>query len=415
MESLLLGIDLGNYHSQISVYDERKGEIESISPYPLEDEGLIPTVLGVTADKKTWLYGRECNGLEGAKVEGILERIGKGERFIIYDVEFSPESILEKFLKKLLLLVKSRYPLNSITKLVITIEKKNEYLEQAVYGALEKLGIGKDRAYLQSYEESYVEYALGQKKELWLNDIGLFDFTEKGLYYRQISLNRGNSPMAVYVIKKDYSEALRYEWLNNKLEKEKMAYIFLNLAKETLHKQSVSTIYITGPGFKDSFADQVLPELCVGRRVFAGQNLYTRGACYKAMELAGKRKAENYIFMGEDIISYNVYLPVYKNAHEEYAVLSKFGTPWKEADAAVEVILDDEEEIRIIVNNPLKKKDSMMIIPLDGLPKRPAKMTRLYIAIKFLCENEFIITIKDMGFGRFYKTSNRIWEKTIKI
>ena len=381
MEGLLLGIDLGRYHSQISVYQEKKGEMINISPYPLEDEGLIPTVLGETKD----------------------------------EVDFTSETMLEKFLKKLLLLVRTHYPGDTIGKLVVTVEKKTDCVEAAVYGALQKLGIGKDRALLQSYEESYISYALSQKKELWQKNVGLFDFNEKGLCYKQLSFNREYTPMALYVLKKDYSEALRYEWLENRMEREKISYVFLNLAKEALHKQDVSTIYITGAGFRDSFAGKVLPELCVGRRVFMGQNLYVHGACYKAMELAGKGEILPYIYMGEDIISYNVYVPVYRDASEGYAVLSEFGTTWKEAQGEVEVILDDEEEVRIVINHPLKREDKMLIMPLEGLPKRPEKMTRLHISLAFLGEDEFVIKIKDMGFGSFYKSTNRIWEKRIKL
>ena len=134
MGSLLLGIDLGKYHSQISVYDEKKGEMISVSPCPSEDGGLIPAVPGVIANAE--------------------------------------------YFKKLLLLVRTYYPSDTIAKLVVTLENKNELVEQAIYQALEKLGVGKDRVFLQSYEESYITYALSQKKDLWLNDVGLFDFNE---------------------------------------------------------------------------------------------------------------------------------------------------------------------------------------------------------------------------------------------
>ena len=415
MGNLLLGIDLGKYHSQISVYDEKKRDIVSISPYPSEDEGLIPTVLGVTVDKKRWLYGRECADFDGERVDNILDIIEKGENITILGVEFTGQRILKKYLKKLLLLVRTHYPVDTIAKLVITVEKKTTQIEEAVYLALEDLGIGKDRALLCSYEESYITYVLSQKKELWARDVALFDFNEKGLYYKQLSFNRENKPMALYIFKKDYSESLRYEWLDNRMEREKMSYLFLNLAKESLHKQNISTIYVIGTGFRDSFVNEVLPELCIGHRVFMGNNLYVQGACYKAMELEGKRPIEPYIFMGEDMISYHVYVPVYKNANDDYAVLSKFGSPWKECQKEIEVILDDEEEVRIVVNYPLKKEDKMFIIPLEGLPKRPAKMTRLSISIEFFSEDEFVVRIKDMGFGSFYKSTNRIWEKRIKL
>lgn len=410
---MIIGIDLGKHYSQISVYDERKKEIVTVSPVPSEDEGLIPTVIGVTEDKKSWVYGKECIEKGGVQIFDMIETIEQGKSFWIYEVEFSKESIMEKFLKKLLLLVKNYYPF-VVEQLVITVETKNSYLEEAIYGGLEKIGIGPDRAFLQTYEESYVTYALAQKKELWLQDIGLFDFNEKGLYYKQLSIDRSSSPMLVYVLKKDYTKLLDKKRLEDET-KERLSCIFLNIANEAMHKQSISTVYVTGEGFLNSFAKDVLPKLCVGRRVFAGTNLYTRGACYKAMELGRIKEAENYIFMGEDVISYNILLPVYQSGKVESVVLSKFGTPWKKAENVVDVILDEEDEIQIVVNDPLKKEDKTFLISIEGLPNRPNKMTRLSIQIQFLSEHEFVITIKDLGFGTFYKTSNRIWEKSISL
>ena len=410
---MIIGIDLGKHYSQISVYDERKKEIVTVSPVPSEDKGLIPTVIGVTEDKKSWVYGNECIEKGGVQIFDIIERIEQGKSFLIYEVEFSKESIMEKFLKKLLLLVQNYYPF-AVEHLVITVEMRNSYLEEAIYGGLEKIGIGPDRAFLQTYEESYVTYALSQKKELWFQDVGLFDFNEKGLYYKQLSIDRGSSPMLAYVLKKDYTKLLDGKKLEEET-RERLGCMFLNIANEAMHKQSISTVYVTGEGFLKPFAKDVLPKLCVGRRVFAGTNLYTRGACYKAMELGSIKEAENYIFMGEDIVSYNILLPVYQSGKVEYVVLSRFGTPWKKAENMVDVILDEEDEVQIVVNDPLKKEDKTFLISLEGLPNRPNKMTRLSIQIHFLSEDEFVITIKDLGFGTFYKTSNRIWEKSISL
>lgn len=410
---MIIGIDLGKRYSQISVYDERKKEIVTISPFPNEDKGLIPTVIGVTKDKKAWVYGTECIEKGGVQIYDMIEAMEEGKSFFVYGVEFSKESIMEKFLKKLLLLVKSYYPLY-IKQLVITVETRNSYLEEAIYGGLEKMGIGTDRAFLQTYEESYVKYALGKKKELWFQDVGLFDFNEKGLYYKQISIDRSSSPMVAYVVKKDYTNLLNGKKLEEETE-ERLGCMFLNIANEALHKQSISTVYVTGEGFLNPFAKEVLPMLCVGRRVFAGTNLYTRGACYKAMELEGVKKEENYVFMGEGIIGCNIFLPVYKDGKNEFVVLSKFGTLWKKAENMVEVILDEENEVQIIVNDPLKKEDKTFLISLEGLPDRPNRMTRLSIQVQFLNDDEFVITIKDMGFGTFYKTSNRVWEKRVKL
>ena len=410
VENLLIGIDLGKHYSQISVYDERKKQIVTISPFPERDNGLIPTVLGVAEDRNTWFYGNECIERADAIVTDMLEGIERGEDFLLYETKISKEVVIEKFLKKLFLLVKTDYPSSNIEKVVITVHTKNAHVEHTISTALENLGIGKNRFLLQSYEESYITYALGQKKELWFQDVALFDFNEN----KQISIDRTTEPMAIYVIKKDYSQFLSAQKLKEE-SRSRLAYAFLNIAREALNKQSISTVYITGEGFLNSFAKEVLPELCIGRRVFAGSNLYTRGACYKAMMLAERKKEENYVFMGEGSIFCNIFLPVYKDGKDEYVILSKFGTVWKEAGNWAEVILDDETELQIIINDPLKKEDKILIISLDGIPNRPNRMTRLSIQIEFLDVDEFIITVKDLGFGNFYKTSNRIWEKQVNL
>ncbi len=46
----------------------------------------------------------------------------------------------------------------------------------ALKGALNRIGIGEDRYVIQLHQQSYMYYALSQKKELWLNDVALFEF-----------------------------------------------------------------------------------------------------------------------------------------------------------------------------------------------------------------------------------------------
>ena len=66
-----------------------------------------------------------------------------------------------------------------------------------------------------------------------------------------------------------------------------LSYAFLNAAQTALHKQYVTTIYVTGKGFEGEWSNEALKELCMGRRIFRGQNLFTHGSCYAAIELSG--------------------------------------------------------------------------------------------------------------------------------
>lgn len=69
----------------------------------------------------------------------------------------------------------------------------------ALKGALNRIGIGEDRYVIQLHQQSYMYYALSQKKELWLNDVALFEFGRDGLFYSQIHIDRRNIPYIVGV------------------------------------------------------------------------------------------------------------------------------------------------------------------------------------------------------------------------
>lgn len=413
---LYVGFDLGKTYSQISCYNAKTDLFTTICQNAEEPDGLIPTLLGVTKEQRNWVFGEDAKKLkkeEGILIDQILERIMKKEKFHVFGVLFTGEDILEKYFRKTLLLLKKYYPSEMIKKIVVTIKEKNSVIVETIYQALKQLGIEKERVLIETYEESYISYALSQERELWINDIGLFELDEEGLSYHQLILNRRTDPMIVKIKKKEFYDILNLSMIEKQENAEKNGFVFLNTAKGVLYKQGVSTIYITGIGFLEKWADKALKELCIGRRVFKGQNLYTRGACFKAMKLDGIKKYEEYAFIGEGVIKVNILLPVYHDAREETLVLAKVGTPWNEVNNEACVILDNENEIQIIVNDPMKKETRAHIFELDGLPVRANKLTRIRIKIEFINEKTAIITLKDDGFGEFCETSNRVWEKTV--
>lgn len=409
--SLLIGFDLGNECSQISCYNNKTFEPESIA--------LFPTVLAVKNDTKDWYYGEDAIELskkgEGVLIKDMIDIMQSEKEIIIQGISFTVVGLLEKYLRKSLSLLKEYYPNDSIKRITFTLKELNISIRKTLMQALAVMGLNKDRVIIQSYSQSYFYYALSQKKELWMNDVGLFDFDEEGLHFSQISINRKMTPMLVGTTRKDFSETLSYELFLEDKDKENTQYIFENIAKNVLHKQIISTLYMTGKGFEGNWAEEIFAELCVGRRVFKGQNLYTKGACYTSRELAGEPKLNDFLFLSEDMVSSNISMKVYHDAVISEALLVKAGVPWYESDYCLNVILDQEEEIEIITKHIMKQDAISQIIVLDGLPKRPDRTTRVEIRAKFLDAKSCVITIKDKGFGEFYPTTNRIWEKIITI
>ena len=275
---------------------------KTLEPVPISTGGgednytPIPTVLCVKTDTKQWLYGEEAvtcakNG-SGILVDHLLTKLLSGEITDIFQTKFTAVALLEKFLRKSLTLIKTYFPMETITKLVVTVRNTKPELVDRIYEALSLLGIEKDRAVVISHAGAYLYYALCQDKLLWMNDVGMFDFTEEGFLFYQIHMNRRTKPIIAGLTKKDFSDDLDYHMM--KANPGNAPYVFDNITNTALHNQIVSTLYFTGIGFDGGWADDVIKSLCGGRRIFYGQNLFTKGACYAAKEFFRRYATSGY-------------------------------------------------------------------------------------------------------------------------
>ena len=133
-----------------------------------EQKFLIPTAIGLRKDISQWSYGEEALilGEEGKAqvVQSLLNKVIKGYRIKLYGSLYDPIYLLERFIYKILLEIKGRMPDKTIRQMVITIKDMDMILVDAIYKALENLGLGKDRVQVQSHIKSYLSYVLSQEK-----------------------------------------------------------------------------------------------------------------------------------------------------------------------------------------------------------------------------------------------------------
>lgn len=412
---LLVGIDLGETITQMTCFDRKIYE-----PVPVgrkkgeEREYEIHTALVVRPDSGEWFW---ADGIEepehGVLIQNLLDKVMQGDTFEQDGYTFHSREVLKRFLVKLLSLLKEYFPDETILRLVITVEEKERHLTETIRSVCEELGIQKERLVVQNHRQSYMYYAVSQAKELWMNNVGLFEYNQKGLSYSQINIDRRVTPWIVGVTKKDLSDVLDYSMLQD--SDIDMGYAFVNVAGTVLHKQMVTTVYVTGKGFEEPWANEALKELCSGRRVFRGQNMFTKGACYAARELSGQGKLDQCLFLDEDMISANISIRTYHEAKMQEVLLAKAGTLWSEVDSSVDVIPDDEEEIQITAQDVLRHETKAHMLSLSGFAGRENKMTRFTIRIRFADRETCIVTLKDNGFGEYCPSSNRIWERSIKV
>lgn len=383
---LFVGYDLCDDQTQIAVYNFMTFEPDS--------EGIMETAIVMEQS--------------GEKITGFVSRVANGEPVIVDGKEADPVNLFSYYFRKTLAVTKEKYPESGIRKLVVTVEEQKREFTDILYQALETIGLKKDRVMIIGHKQSYLYYALCQKKELWQSDVGMFDYNRKGLFYYQMNIDRMRKPILVGVVEKDYTHLLHVKDGNR-------AILFENIAQGAMHRQAISTVYMTGTGFAGDWADGVMQRLCVGRRVFKGRNLYVNGACYAARELSGEGKLEDFLFLDEDMINSHITTKVYVDACVKEIIFAKAGMPWYQVDREIDVIPDGDEEIAISVKNILKRETKQFIISLDPVIGRNNKRVRIGIKIQFSDVKTCILTIRDKGFGDIAPSSHRIWEKVITL
>lgn len=394
--TLLLGMDLGDRTTQMAVYNRELHE---------------PQLVGQTEDNPEALYATEIQMEDRPPITDFLQRLRQG-RHIIVDGRISDSvNVLAFYLRKKLSFVRQYYPSETIRQLIVTVEDQSAEFVQLIYDALEKLGVGKDRALVVGHKQAYLYYVLYQKAELWVNDVGMFDYDGSHLHYYQMQVDRKKNPIPVRIIHKDFTEAME---VADEDEAHRGA-VFENIVYGAIHKQIISALYMIGEGFEEEWTDEIFQKLCVGRRLFKGRNLYVSGACYAAKELGHKARLENYLLMDDEMITSHLSIPVYREAKRQDYIIAKAGTPWHQIDSTIEVIPDGDNELKLKVTNIFSKEEKDLILDLEPVSGKISRQCRLAVRVRFSDVHTCIVTVKDRGFGDFFPTSNRIWEKTLTI
>lgn len=390
--TIYAGMDLRENKIQLCAYPPGSSEIKMV----LED---FPLLIAIEEDKKEWIFGERAlekkEQKEGIAISGFLELLEATKELTIYGVKFSVEDLLAKIIKKALLRLKAEFPNDLIRRIHVSLEQPSKKVEERLKRAFLKLGIDEDRLQIESHGHSFLCYALSQKKELWAGGAGLLDKSGEEILFRRILLDKKRQPMTAGVTR---------ERLARSVEEEEILQVV---------KPEIGTLYLLGSGFSDE--EKLIQKLCRGRRGFLGESLYCEGACISAKSQENPELLESFLLLEEDSIQCEISIPIYHNGEECRACLAKASEKWQDVKKNACLILEEEEEIPITFYYPPSGEEKTYIIALDGMWKRPKRMTKVSLRLMFTDKRTCIVRIKDLGFGEFYPSSQRIWEKTIEL
>lgn len=415
-KSIMLGIDLADDYTQVSYYTQNN-ELFSVSLSKDPMKYRIPTMLCAFSDGTDWLFGEDAaytaQNDSCAKITGLVRTALDNSCVDVFGQSFPADILLERFFRRLLAAVKAKLGEVKIKRIVITSKTVNDNLKRNAGSALELLGIRGDSLRVLTHLESFMYYVVSQNRDIWINDVGLFDFDSEGAVFYRLSFGRRNTPLTIVADKTDLSDKITMAMLAED-EIDRLRYVFESTATVILHKQLISALYFTGQGYESAWADDILKKLCNGRRIFRGQNLYVKGAGYAA-GLIESGEDSSFFFVNDEVLKSSISVRAFSDGAYREIMLADAGQPCCGAGAEIEVIMDHTNELDFIVHNVLKKDFVCAIMTLDTLNLRNDRSVRLNIRLAFPDRNTCVITVRDVGFGQIYRTTYKIWEQVLRI
>ena len=406
-EKVIVGYDLGNKYAQISCYvTGSEEEIRTLSSVAGSSVYTIPLALSKRQGVNQWFYGSEAiryaGEEEGILVENLLKLARDGEPVQIDGAPIDPVALLTLFLKRSLGLLSQVTNTERIGALMITCEELDHRMLEVLTAATEGLHLKTDQICFQSHVESFYYYNLYQPEELWRHKTILCEYGDASIRTYCMECNRHTTPVVAYMEEREFPFPVPES-------DEKMQEI----AKKLCENQMISSVYLIGEAFSRDWMKESLRYLCKGRRVFQGNNLFSKGACYGMMErLTPGENGKNHLFLGKDKLKSNIVMKVLRQGEESYQALLDAGINWYEAKNTMEFYLLEGRAVEILIISLTGKGNRIARIVPEELQEG---IIRLRISVEMRDDTHLKVELEDLGFGTFRAATHHIWKEEIEL
>ncbi|GAA6294358.1 DUF5716 family protein [Enterocloster asparagiformis] len=407
MDGLVIGLDLNDDYTRISCYDEEKS-------------WTIPTVICRKKQEEVWLAGEDAYACtlvgEGVIVDKLLKMVRKDGTSTIGGIRYTGRELLNLFVRKMLEYPMKEFGENEVDQLVISLQQVDAKMTDTLMYCADFLGIPREKVHVISHMESFVYYVLSQKKDLWTNQVGLFDLSNQRLCYYEMKVQRGLRRNMVQADSENMEEAFNLDILDSPSGSRLADRILCSCGERLLSKKLFSSIFLTGKGFdRTDWAGEFMKLVCHRKKVFAEPVLFARGAAYKGADCRQSATSYPYIFICEGRLKTEVSMRVMRGQKEGWLVLASYGDNWYESKSTMDFILDDQSEIEFTITPLDSKKKKLVRIPLTGFPKRPPRTTRIQMSLAFLDERTMVTVIRDKGFGELFPASDAVIKQEVTL
>lgn len=415
-EAYYIGMDLCSDSTQISYYNDIKREPETVNQLNNKETYMMPNILFYSKDTADWYVGSEASEARfkenGIILDELFKNAGSDEKVDVDGVSYSYKQLFLKMLKMHIDSFLYRYEGAIVKKLVVTIPEYSKQLFRVLSKLYKELDIPAENVTITSHLDSGLYYIFNQSSELRVNSVALFDYNTEGLNYYRIDTTKGKEPDVISVHHVDYSKQFNMALFSG--DNLLMDDAFTKIVEQEMKQTYISSVFLTGLGFSEKWMNKSRNILCQGRRVFAGQNIYTKGACYKAVGGEYDKFYNTYLVETKENVNFDVGISS-GDEEDKFIPITYGGNQWFNIHGMINVILDDTDMITIVYKNCRTGEEKRETVKLHGIPKRPNKTSKFSLEVEFDNPHQGAVIIKDLGFGKLFPTTNKIYRKEFDI
>ena len=319
---IVVGFDLGNDDSQISYCRYNQSMPDTVSLVMGEEQYNIPTLLCRRFDKRpgaeesaAWSIGNDALKCakegQGTLVEDLVLLAKNNVSVKVQEEELSAAYLLELFVRKAFAVLYAYAGTEDIAAVAFTLKDMNTGIMEMLRDIVTHIG-KKMEVYFLSHEDCFFQYMIHQPQEMWIHDVLLYDYRSDGIKSHILSMNRKTNPVACFIDTSRYPQ-MRIPDLSDKSETAKGAFYkqldtaLLEIVRKNCEQRIITSVFLLGDSFSKEWCRESLKYMCRGRRVFQGNNLFSKGACYGARERAyPSTLSTTYVYLSEDKLRANI-------------------------------------------------------------------------------------------------------------
>lgn len=425
---VVVGFDLGNDYSQISYCRQNQSMPDTISLVMGEEQYNIPTLLckknGVE-ENAAWLIGKEALKTaregQGVLVENLVALARDNASIKVNEEELTGEYLLEIFVKKALAMLSAYIVSEDIAAVAFTMKDMNTDVLKMLKNISKHAVYRKTEIYFLSHEDCFFQYMIHQPEEMWVHDVLLYDYRSDGIKSYRLSMNRKTDPVACFIDTTHHSQ-MKIPDLSDKSETAKSVFYrqldatLLEIVRKNCEQRIITSVFLLGDSFSKDWCRESLKYMCRGRRVFQGNNLFSKGACYGARErIYPSTLFTSYVYLSGDKLRANIGMTCNRGQNEVYYPILDAGTNWYEAQSVFDVILAKNNIITLNIAPVDGRKTRIARISLEGLKVRGNRTNRVELRFYMEDANAVQIQITDKGFGEFFPSTGQVWRECLPL